>query len=148
MLQKPRRGWWYLPGGKVENDELWRDAAIREMEEETGLTLADARLAGVYRVRMAAGGDISPKERLIAQFIGSGAKGHLHDETREGKLAVVTAEQLLSLAMDEGDRTMVRHTVALHHRGDSNVIFGRFEYNSNHQVLHFTVDPRGYIDNF
>lgn len=144
MLQKPRRGWWYLPGGKVEDLELWRDAAIREFREETGLSLQDADLVGVYRVHMAGAEGIGPKERLIAQFIGRDPIGTLYEENREGKLAVMKPEDLLRLPMDEGDRLMVKHTVSIHHRRDSKVIFGRFEYDANHQVQTFEMDPDNY----
>lgn len=30
---------WGVPAGKVENDELFRESAIRELEEETGVTV-------------------------------------------------------------------------------------------------------------
>ena len=36
-----------FPGGHVEKDESFTRAAIREMQEETGLTMLDPRLCGV-----------------------------------------------------------------------------------------------------
>ena len=37
-----------LPGGGVEQDETPWDAAIREVHEETGLTVTIERLVGIY----------------------------------------------------------------------------------------------------
>lgn len=144
MLRKPRRGWWYLPGGKVEDDELWRQAAMREFTEESGLSIKGATLRGVYRVHIEAGPDSTEKNRLIAQFVGFGAHGTLMTEHREGRLAVVTAEEFIALPMDDGDRLMVKHTMAAEQRQDQTVFFGRFSYNAEHEIQNYVIDPAGY----
>jgi 8-oxo-dGTP diphosphatase len=44
----PKAGYWSLPAGYVEADEMAEDAAVREMEEETGLEIEIDDLLGVY----------------------------------------------------------------------------------------------------
>ncbi len=39
MIFNPRRGGWEMPGGRVEEDESIRQAAVREFAEECGLEL-------------------------------------------------------------------------------------------------------------
>lgn len=45
--QEPARGLWSIPGGRVNADESWDVAAAREVLEETGIRVADARYVGI-----------------------------------------------------------------------------------------------------
>ena len=45
---EPYEGQWALPGGFVEVGETVRQAAVREVAEETGLAVEISRLIGVY----------------------------------------------------------------------------------------------------
>lgn len=50
MIRHTYVGGWHMPGGGVDPGESLRDAAIREVEEETGILLAaEPSLFGVYR---------------------------------------------------------------------------------------------------
>ena len=44
----PLAGEWSIPGGRLEIGETLREGIIREVREETGLTVEPAELLGVY----------------------------------------------------------------------------------------------------
>lgn len=47
---EPRKDFWNLPGGFLENDETAEEGALREVLEETGLTITIDRLHTVFSV--------------------------------------------------------------------------------------------------
>ncbi len=53
VVHRPRYDDWSLPKGKLESGERWEDAALREVEEETGLRceLGDELESARYRDR-------------------------------------------------------------------------------------------------
>jgi ADP-ribose pyrophosphatase YjhB (NUDIX family) len=48
LQQRSDGGQWGLPGGSVEIGESVADAVVREVHEETGLTVRPRRIIGVY----------------------------------------------------------------------------------------------------
>ena len=47
----PGTRWWVTPGGGIDPGETPREAAVRELEEETGLTVMSHRLLGPVATR-------------------------------------------------------------------------------------------------
>lgn len=97
------QGLWLAPGGKLEKNEAPMEAAIREVYEETGLTLQAPQLKGV--LSFPDEGD-SPfgDEWQVFVFHTSEFSGTLRSDCPEGQLAWVACDRLLDLPMWEGDQ--------------------------------------------
>jgi 8-oxo-dGTP diphosphatase len=46
VVHRPRRDGWSLPKGKLDVGESWKEAAVREVQEETGCEVRIGRFAG------------------------------------------------------------------------------------------------------
>lgn len=52
-IDEPSRRWWFTPGGGIRQEEDPREAAVRELAEETGIQLSAAELVGPVARRSA-----------------------------------------------------------------------------------------------
>lgn len=87
-----------FPGGHVEKGESFNDSVIREVKEETGLTISNVKLCGVK--------DWYDEENDIRNVIllykTKDFEGKLLDETSEGKVFWTKFENIKSLNTADG----------------------------------------------
>jgi 8-oxo-dGTP diphosphatase len=75
VVHRPRHDDWSLPKGKLDPGESWRDAAVREVEEETGFRCTPVRRFGRTRYRDAKGRSKVVRYWLMDLANGENGKG-------------------------------------------------------------------------
>lgn len=93
---------WIGIGGKFEEGESPEDCVIREVSEETGLTLNSWRYRGIVTFVSDEWGT-----EYMHLFTADGFQGQLKD-CDEGELAWIKKSELLRLTLWEGDRIFLR----------------------------------------
>lgn len=77
-----------FPGGHVDKHESFHDSVVREIKEETGLTIKNPHLAGVKQFY-----DKNNERYLVFFYIATDFSGSLQ-ESDEGKLSWLTKDEL------------------------------------------------------
>jgi len=98
---------WSLPKGKLDAGESYPDAALREVEEETGIRARLGRFAGVMQYLVKGENKVVCFWEMTA--IGSG-KALDTDEVAEVRW--VTREEALGMLTHEQNRELLRHVPA------------------------------------
>ena len=129
LLQKPRRGWYVAPGGKMESGESIYEAAIREFKEETNVTPEEVHLKGVYTMVIKDQGE-QIDEWMLFTFIATKVEGEPFKETREGNLSWKPIEELRTLPMAEGDRANLLFAIE-----QEGIQYGTFEYTKEFELI-------------
>ncbi len=97
----PLQAQWSIPGGVLEVGELVREAAIREVREETGLSVEPGELLGVYDRILR-----NPEQRVqyhyvLIDFLCHRVGGKLLAADDAAEVRWFAAEQLPSLSLAE-----------------------------------------------
>jgi 8-oxo-dGTP diphosphatase len=135
LLQKPSRGWWVAPGGKMEPGESVRDSCIREFREETGIHLKTPQLKGIFTMIMKESDQLI-SEWMMFTFIATDSAGININESEEGKLEWHLVDQLKNLPMAAGDYHVLDYMI--HGKG---IIYGTFTYTKDFQLISYRLDP-------
>ena len=88
-------GKWISPGGKVEEGETPDECVVREVFEETGLTIENPRLCGVKEWENSDG-----SRYMVLLYKTDKFSGELHDSA-EGRVFWATREEILTMPMTE-----------------------------------------------
>lgn len=89
-----------FPGGHIEDGESIIDSTIREIKEETGLTISDLDLCGIIYWYNDATGD----RYLVFSYRTEVFCGEMLDRTDEGHLFWVDKDELSDLSLADGLR--------------------------------------------
>jgi len=135
LLQKPRRGWWVAPGGKMEQGESIREACIREYREETGIYLKNPSLKGVFTILIKEDNRIV-SEWMMFTFFANEYEGSNVSSSEEGMLQWHSVEKIHELPMAPGDYHILDYVIK-----GSGIIYGTFIYTQNFELLSYRLDP-------
>jgi 8-oxo-dGTP diphosphatase len=101
VVHRPHHGDWSLPKGKLEDGESWEEAAVREVEEETGLRCTAGPEVGRTSYRVPAG----PKE---VRYFRMRAEGEATAQNEVDEVRWVTPAEARELLDYADDRELVR----------------------------------------
>ena len=126
-------GKWNGLGGKLEPGETPEACVIREVREESGLTITDPVLRGLLTFPAFANNE----DWYAFVFVARNFRGQLIDSA-EGRLEWIDDERLLDLNLWEGDRIFLRWL-------DDDAFFsGRFDYVDGRFLRHSVVFYQGH----
>lgn len=122
------QGKWNGLGGKLEPGESPEECVIREVQEESGLTIHDPILKGVLTFPLFA----NDEDWYAFVFVATQFEGALINSS-EGELAWIDDEKLLSLPLWEGDLIFLP---LLTNKG---IFSGKFVYQEGRLVEHNVI---------
>lgn len=102
-MHRPRHGDWSLPKGKLDAGEGWEEAALREVEEETGLSCRLGEELSTVRYV-----DHQGRDKVVRYWRMEPVAGAFEPTAEVDQLRWLSPEEAIDLLTHEGDREVVR----------------------------------------
>lgn len=110
--REPLKGWWSLPGGVLEPGELLQDAVVREVREETGLSVEPIKVIEVFE-RIIRDAEGRPEYHyVLVDYLCRIVSGTLAASDDAAKAQWFTLEQLPHVHLTEGTLTVILKAAA------------------------------------
>ncbi len=138
MLQKPRRGWWVVPGGKIEIGESFQEAVKREFYEETDLIIDNPELRGIFTIVIENEGEFV-EEWMLFTYYANEYHGVLKTHCNEGILEWKNVNQVIDLPKAMGDNVYFQHILSSDH-----LITGKFIYTPEYELISYHLDRQSH----
>src|SRR5699024_5050838 len=135
LIKKPKRGWYAIPGGKMERGETVKEAVVREFWEETGLRIETCALKGVFTF-VVSDKRQSEQEWMMFTFVSNTYNGGLAEHCNEGELAWVRVDSIKTLPMADGDRNISDQVLTT-----DKMLFGSFYDTVDYELQAMRLDP-------
>jgi 8-oxo-dGTP diphosphatase len=102
VVHRPRYDDWTLPKGKLLPGEREEDAALREVEEETGYRARLERPLGVARYR-----DSRGRDKVVRYWVMRGVDGAFQPSREIDEMRWLPVEQAAALLSNDRDRQLL-----------------------------------------
>jgi 8-oxo-dGTP diphosphatase len=103
VIHRPKYMDWSLPKGKLEKGESWKNAALREVEEETGIRCkAGPELPSISYL------DRKARRKVVRYWLMEPIEGEFEPHGEVDELRWVTTPQADELLTYDHDRALVR----------------------------------------
>jgi 8-oxo-dGTP diphosphatase len=134
LLQKPSRGWWVAPGGKMEFGESIKDTVTREYREETGIYIKNPQLKGVFTFLIQEGNEVV-SEWMMFTFLATDYQGTNVLESEEGMIQWHEKEDIKALPMAPGDHHILDYVIK-----GTGMLYGTFTYTKEYELISYRLD--------
>jgi 8-oxo-dGTP diphosphatase len=106
VIHRPKYMDWSLPKGKLEKGESWKEAALREVEEETGF-----RCKALNELPSVSYLDRKARSKLVRYWLMEPGKGKFEPHGEVDELRWLTGREASRLLTYDHDRALVRRAL-------------------------------------